>query len=82
MPLVTFRSTPVAESKPQTGSLKVILTGMGETLVGLLAVVVIETTVGGVVSTVQVKLAGLASVLPRLSLARTWKVWLPPVRLL
>jgi hypothetical protein len=32
---------------------------------------------GALVSIVQVRLAGLASVLPAASLARTWKVWLP-----
>ena len=32
---------------------------------------------GGVVSMVQVKLAGDASILPAASVARTWKVWLP-----
>ncbi len=32
---------------------------------------------GAGVSTVQVKLAGVASVLPAASMARTWKVWLP-----
>ena len=37
---------------------------------------------GGVVSTVQEYVAGLGSVLPAVSLARTWKLWLPSVRLL
>src|SRR5436309_14209036 len=32
---------------------------------------------GAVVSMVQVKLAGVASTLPAVSMARTWKVWLP-----
>ena len=32
---------------------------------------------GAVVSIVQVKLAGVASTLPAVSIARTWKVWLP-----
>src|SRR5438067_1853892 len=32
---------------------------------------------GGVRSIVQVKLAGVASVFPAGSVARTWKVWLP-----
>ena len=32
---------------------------------------------GGVVSVVQVKLAGVGSVFPAGSVARTWKVWLP-----
>ena len=36
---------------------------------------------GAVVSTVHVKLAGVASVLPASSVARTWKVWLPSERL-
>ena len=36
---------------------------------------------GAVVSTVQVKEAGLASLFPALSTARTWKVWLPSARL-
>jgi len=35
---------------------------------------------GGVVSTVQVWLAGVGSVLPAGSVARTWKVWLPSAR--
>jgi hypothetical protein len=35
---------------------------------------------GAVVSTVQVKLAGLASVLPAASVAATWKVWDPCTR--
>src|SRR6478672_10364713 len=34
---------------------------------------------GGVRSTVHVWLAGVASVLPAVSVARTWKVWLPAV---
>ena len=34
---------------------------------------------GAVRSTVQVWLAGVASVLPAVSVARTWKVWLPAV---
>ena len=36
---------------------------------------------GAVVSTTQVKLAGLASVFPAWSVARTSKVWLPSARL-
>jgi hypothetical protein len=32
---------------------------------------------GGVVSIVHVKLAGVRSVFPAGSVARTWKVWLP-----
>ena len=39
---------------------------------------------GAVVSTVQVKLAGVGSRFPAVSIARTWKVWLPtasPARL-
>ena len=35
---------------------------------------------GAVVSTVQVKLAGVASVLPAASVARTSKVWEPSLR--
>ena len=35
---------------------------------------------GAFVSTSQVKLAGLGSVLPALSTARTWKVWEPSAR--
>jgi adenine deaminase len=42
-----------------------------------LAVIVVS---GAVVSMVQVKLAGVASVLPTASVARTWKVWLPTAR--
>jgi hypothetical protein len=41
---------------------------VGET--GMLSMIVS----GGVVSTVQVKLAGVGSVLPALSIALTWKV--------
>ena len=43
---------------------------------GSLGCAVIDV-LGAVVSTVQVKLAGLESVLPAVSVARTWKVWLP-----
>ena len=39
-----------------------------------LALIVVS---GGVVSMVQEKLAGVESVLPAASVARTWKVWLP-----
>jgi uncharacterized membrane-anchored protein len=39
-----------------------------------LAVIVVS---GAVVSMVQVKLAGVGSVLPAASVAWTWKVWLP-----
>jgi len=39
----------------------------------------IEET-GGVVSIVHVYEAGLASVFPAASVARTWKVWLPSAR--
>src|SRR4249919_4196591 len=45
----------------------------------------VTTEAGAVVSIVQVKLAGDASVLPAASVARTWKVcepWLSPVWLL
>ena len=35
---------------------------------------------GGVVSTVQVKLAGVGSALPAASVARTWKLWLPSAK--
>ncbi len=35
---------------------------------------------GGVASSDQEKLAGLASVLPAASLARAWKVWEPSLR--
>ena len=35
---------------------------------------------GAAVSIVQVKLAGVASVLPAASVARTWKVWEPSPR--
>ena len=35
---------------------------------------------GAVRSTVQVWLAGVASVFPAGSVARTWKVWLPAVK--
>ncbi len=35
---------------------------------------------GAAVSIVQVKLAGVASVLPAASVARTWKVWEPSAR--
>jgi hypothetical protein len=42
-------------------------------LVGLAAIDVS----GGEMSTVQVKLAGVGSVLPAGSVARTWKLWLP-----
>ena len=41
------------------------------------AVIVVS---GAVVSTVQVKLAGVASVFPAASVAFTWKVWLPSAR--
>ena len=46
--------------------------------VGLVGVVSI-TVSGAMVSMVQVKLAGVGSVLPSESVARTWKVWLPSV---
>src|SRR5205085_1494571 len=36
--------------------------------------------VGGVVSTVQVRGAGVGSALPAWSIARTWTVWLPSAR--
>jgi hypothetical protein len=42
-----------------------------------LAVIVVS---GAVVSIVQVKLAGVESVLPAGSVAWTWKVWLPTAR--
>ena len=35
---------------------------------------------GATVSTVQEKLAGVGSVLPAASVARTWKVWLPEAK--
>ncbi len=35
---------------------------------------------GATVSTVQVKLAGVGSVFPAPSVARTWNVWAPSVR--
>jgi len=38
---------------------------------------VVMLTVGAVVSMLQVKLAGVRSVFPAGSVARTWKVWLP-----
>ncbi len=41
---------------------------------GGFAVIVVS---GAVVSMVHVKLAGVASTLPSVSMARTWKVWLP-----
>jgi hypothetical protein len=44
--------------------------------VGLAGVAVMDVS-GAAVSIVQVKLAGVASVLPAGSVARTWKVWLP-----
>jgi hypothetical protein len=44
-------------------------------LAGLESMVVL----GAVRSIVQVWLAGVASVLPAASVARAWKVWLPPV---
>ena len=46
------------------------------TLVGLLVMVV----PGGVVSTVQEKLAEERSTLPAGSMARTWKEWAPSAR--
>ena len=48
-------------------------------LLGLLGVAVIVVS-GAAVSMVQVKLAGVKSVLLVPSVARTWKVWLPSVR--
>src|SRR5206468_10899506 len=45
-----------------------------------LVVLEVMVVVGGVRSTVQVWLAGVASVLPAASVARTSKVWLPAVR--
>ena len=45
-------------------------------IAGGLAVMLVS---GAVVSIVQVKLAGVGSVLPTASIARTWKVWLPVV---
>ena len=36
---------------------------------------------GATVSTVQEKVAGVGSTLPAASVARTWNVWLPSVRL-
>jgi hypothetical protein len=45
-------------------------------LVGLVGCAVI-VVFGATVSIVQVKLAGVASVLPAASVARTWNVWLP-----
>ena len=47
--------------------------------VGLVGVVRM-TVSGEVESTTQVKLAGVASVLPAASIARAWKVWLPSER--
>jgi hypothetical protein len=37
---------------------------------------------GTMVSTVQLKLAGVASLFPAGSVARTWKLWAPSVKLL
>ena len=45
-----------------------------------LAGVFVSVVSGAVRSTVQVKLAGVASVLPAPSMARTGKVWLPAAR--
>ena len=44
---------------------------------GLVSIVVL----GAEVSTVQVKVAGVGSTLPTLSIARTSNVWLPSARL-
>ena len=41
---------------------------------------VASVSVGACVSIVQVRLAGVGSVLPAVSVARTWKVWLPSLR--
>jgi len=49
-------------------------------LVGLAGVLVIDGAGGGAVSTTQVKLAGVASVLPAASVAVTVNVWLPAAR--
>ena len=40
----------------------------------------VSVTWGAVVSIVQVKVAGVGSVLPAGSVARTWKVWEPSLR--
>lgn len=45
--------------------------------VGLLSTVVVWSTS---VSTVKLRLAGLASVVPASSVARTWSVWAPSAR--
>ena len=48
---------------------------------GLLSMVVSGGVVsGGTVLITQVKPAGVGSVLPAASMARTWKVWLPSLR--
>ena len=50
-----------------------------EDVLGLLGEAVMLVS-GAVVSTVQLKLAGVASTFPAASLARTWKVCEPSVR--
>src|SRR5437899_10420441 len=46
-------------------------------LLGSAGGLVVMVVSGAVVSMVQVKLAGVASMFPAGSIARTWKVWLP-----
>ena len=41
---------------------------------------VVMVVSGAVMSMVHVKAAGVASTLPAVSMARTWKVWLPAAR--
>ena len=66
-------------SKVEPGSVAVNENDALVAFVGSAGVEVIDVS-GGVVSIVQVKLAGLASVLPAGSVARTSTVWEPAAR--
>src|SRR5438128_187381 len=68
---VTWVTPMLSDAVPATVSGLVFVVKVGP------EVGVVMLTVGAVVSMLQVKLAGVGSVFPAGSVARTWKVWLP-----